>query len=104
MDDLAIISFNAIRSFLAEREHFNGGYLPVEIIVDSPMGKHPMNDELEISFYELNAIYTLHSNCFYLYTSATKIRSSEYLFEFNESTEELFTFHNGIKISFFKRK
>lgn len=104
MDDSAIKSFNAIRSFLAEKEYFKSGYLPVEIIIDSSIGKHYMKDDLEISFYELNAIYNFYSNCFHSYIKTTKICSSDYLFEFNESTKELFTFHEDIKISIKKRK
>lgn len=96
-------SFNAVRSFLKSINLFRGCTLDVQIVVQSDVGRHSMNDSLEISFYEREAIYTFYSNCFYSYTKTNKIKSSEYLFKWDEVNNELFTFHDNAKIKI-KRK
>jgi len=103
MDDLARESFIAIRSFLGGKENYRGGFFKTTITIDNGEFKHEMNDRIEITFYEVDAIFTLYSNCFYECTKTSKIKSSDYLFEWDESKKELFTNHNSKKI-IIKRK
>jgi len=103
MDDIARESFIAIRNFLEVKENYRGGFFSVTVTIDNGEFKHEMNDRLEITFYEADAIFTLYSNCFYECTKTSKIESSDYLFEWNETTKELFTQHSSSKI-IIKRK
>lgn len=103
MNDIARESFIAIRSFLEVKENYRGGLFDVTVAIDNRKFKHEMNDRIEVTFYEADAIYTLYSNCFYECTKTSKIESSDYLFEWDGITKELFTHHNSSKI-LIKRK
>lgn len=104
MDDTARESFIAIRSFLGTKENYRGGFFNVTVTIDNGEFKHEMNDRLEITFYEADAIYTLYSNCFYECTKTSKIESSDYLFKWNAITKELFTTHHNSSKIIIKRK
>lgn len=99
-NDEVINSFNAIRDFLPTNKLHSIYYLKAKIIITSEIGRHQMNDMLELELDIYNAIYTFYSNCFYHYTKLTKLRSSEYVFTWDDTNKELFTFHDKNKIAF----